>query len=641
MDLETLKEEVRARADVVDIIGRVVKLRKASGAWKGLCPFHQEKTPSFNVNPRRQTYHCFGCGVGGDVFKFVMEYEHLDFMGALEKLADQTGVPFELDGSRGSGNLKRRLLDLHERAAAYYREALTSGPEGDAARNYLASRELAADTPENFRLGYAPDSFNTFLALARDWGFSDQEIEASGMVGVSDRPGDRDKYYDRFRERLMFPIRDEQGRVIGFSGRAIPPSEAKAKYLNSPETLLFKKSRVLYGIDKARRAMTEKRRAVLCEGQLDVIRCHESGIVEAVAAQGTAITGEHAGILKRYSDEVVLLLDADSAGVKAALRSAEALLGAGLTARVASLPEGEDPDDLVRKHGGAKLREIVEAADPFVVFQIRTLVAREGEITETSRLRVARAVMETISLVGEAVHREELIRQAAGALGMREEALRQDLKPAAAVRAALAAPSGRTGGGFGGARTVRAPRPALPPPDAYPPSEKLLLELLLANPEGIATARELLRPRHLRHPDCVDMLEALYAVEAFTLEAVHDAARQHPAGEKLIALDHQSRLRIGGEMGTPGEALVELIVRLRREQLAREKKRVQEASRAAEAGRRTELEPDIWRISMHETQLKECGMLKDWNRARMLLGLIDMQEEEEEEEGDSEDESPK
>ncbi|MEX2605969.1 MAG: toprim domain-containing protein, partial [Kiritimatiellia bacterium] len=455
--------------------------------------------------------------------------------------------------------------------------------------------------------------------------FSEQELIDSGLFIVRDQPRDGETLFDRFRNRLMFPILDEQARVIGFSGRIIPPSEAKAKYLNSPETLLFKKSRVLYGIDKARKRMTEMRRAVLCEGQLDVIRCHESGITEAVAAQGTAVTDTHAQILKRYSDEVILLLDADAAGVKAALRSADVLLACGITTRVASLPPGEDPDDVVRKYGPKRLCELVESAEPFVVFQVKTLVGQEESITETSRLRVARQVMGSIAKVKEAVHREELIRQAAGALGMREETLRQDLQSTAALQADLPRPRTPT----------RPPRaPAVVPEgirgggrgDLIPPSEKLLIELLLSHPEGLSTARQYVQRDHLGHAEAREILAALYEVPSPTRESILDLCRDHPMGEKLIALDQRSTLRFGSELGTPEEALREIIMILRRESLNRTRKTLHEKNRTITSREeKSEIETEIWKISMHESQLKEYITLREWTKARLLLDMIDSQ----------------
>jgi len=631
MDLETLKEEVRARADIVDVVGRSVRLQKASGAWKGLCPFHDEKTPSFTVNQRRQTYHCFGCGAGGDVFKFVMEMEHLDFMEALEKLANQVGVPFELDGRRGDGNQKKRLLDLHEKTAAWFQELLHRDPRGQEAAAYLEGRKLAPATPESFRLGYAPDGFDLFLNQARSWGFSNEEIEKSGLVGVRETPRGGERLYDRFRHRLMFPIVDEQSRVIGFSGRAIPPREVKAKYLNSPETLLFKKSRVLYGIDKARKIMAEKRRAILCEGQLDVIRCHESGLTEAVAAQGTAITEEHAKILKRYADEVLLVLDADTAGIKAALRSAEVLMVAGLAVKVSSLPEGEDPDDLVRSQGPERLREVVEASAPFVQFQVRTLVQQEGEINEASRLRVARQVMETVNRVPEAIHREELIRQAAGALGMREEALRQDLRTANPP-VASAPRTSRPGQTSRGSRPSAPPPPAPPTPppasgDTPPPGEKALLELLCSAPELLNTAKSWVHPRHLLHEGTRALLDVLYHWNPNDTDSLADRAREHPRGNELFAILSSSRLTLNPDLGSPEDTLKELAVVLRRASLARNRQNLLTKQKAVPPDQQQELDAEIWRLRNLDNQLKTCFGLRDWEKASVLVQMIDLQDE--------------
>lgn len=632
MDLETLKEEVRARADVVDIIGRYVKLQRASGSWKGLCPFHQEKTPSFNVNPRRQSYHCFGCGAGGDVFKFIMETESLDFMGALEKLADQVGVPFELDGRKGSGTRKKRLLDLHEKAAAYYQELVQDPVKGEAAGTYIQGRELADTTPDAYRLGYAPKGFEILLKLARSWGFNEEELEASGLFSVRENPKRGERLFDRFRNRLMFPIFDEQARVIGFSGRVIPPDDSKAKYMNSPETLLFKKSRVLYGIEKARKAMTNERRAVLCEGQLDVIRCHEAGIAEAVAAQGTAVTSEHASILKRYADEIILLLDADTAGVKAALRSAEVLLETGLTVRVAALPEGEDPDDVVRSHGYKKLREIVTQAEPFVLYQVKTLVQQEGEITESSRLRVAREVMEVIAKAPQALHREELVHQAAGALGMREEALRLDLENSRREKAASTYRQPHS-----------SPKPSPEPPSSTPsalsperaesvtapPAELVLLDLLCAYPEEINTARHYLRPEHLHHPDLREVLEVFLGLPHPDRNSILDATRDHPSGSLLAELDQRPPLNLSEELGSPREAMQNLIVVLRREALVRQRTALQMRPVNGNTSPALDLDMQIFTLTNWISSLKAAsahpGKPLEWDKAKSLLDLIDGQ----------------
>ena len=625
MDLETLKEEVRARADVVDIIGRYVKLQRASGSFKGLCPFHQEKTPSFHVNPRRQTYHCFGCGAGGDVFNFIMETERLEFMGALEKLANMVGVPFELDGQKGNSSKKKQLLDLHERTAKFFEASLQNPATGKEARAYLEQRELADATPETYRLGYSPNGFDLLLKEARSWGFSEEELVESGLFSERETPRNGEKLFDRFRNRLMFPILDEQARVIGFSGRVIPPDPAKAKYMNSPETLLFKKSRVLYGIDKARKPMADQRRAVLCEGQLDVIRCHESGIAEAVAAQGTAMTPEHAKIFKRYADEVILLLDADPAGIKAALRSAEVLLEAGLSVRVATLPENQDPDDVVRKHGHRRLQEIVEAAEPFVVFQVKTLVEREGEITETSRLRVAREVMETISKAPEALHREELLHQAAKALGMREEALRLDMEATRKEAPPTPAPQ---------RAPVKAPSPSPSPepptsttPSTPPPAETAFLELLIAYPGEIETARPHLKPEHLSHPEIRELITVFYQQENPDQEGLLDAVRDLSAGERFLLAARKNPLQGEGDLGTPTEAIQNLIVLLRRESLIRSRTALQLLAPEEDSGRREQREQELFTLTSWIGSLKAVashpGKPLEWEKACQYLQLMD------------------
>lgn len=628
MDLETLKEEVRARADIVDIVGRYVKLQRASGSWKGLCPFHQEKTPSFTVNPRRQTYHCFGCNEGGDVFRFIMETERLDFMGALERLAHQVGVPFELDGARGGGTKKKRLLELHEKVATYYQEQLQDPTTGKAAMTYVRERELEVDTPSAYRLGYAPNGFEHLLGLVRSWGFEPEELEASGLFSQRDNPRNGEVLFDRFRNRLMFPILDEQSRVIGFSGRVIPPDDAKAKYMNSPETLLFKKSRVLYGIDKARKPMTENRRAVLCEGQLDVIRCHESGIAEAVAAQGTAVTEEHAAILKRYADEVLLLLDADEAGVKAALRSAEVLLKTGLSVRVAALPQGQDPDDVVRAKGNKALREIVKDAEPFVVFQVKTLVKREGNVTETSRLRIAREVMELIAAAPEALHREELLRQAAEALGMREDALRLDLE---AVRKQGSTPPRRSEPAKPHFSTRTAPKaqPASSESSSVSgtPSaaEALLVDLLCSYPEQLPLARAYLRPEHLRHPQTRQIMEILLELPSPDRNAILDAIREHPEGHLLAGVDQRNALQLEGDLGTPEEAMQNLIVVLRREALVRTRAAVQTRNAGSDQDRELQLFTLTHWIAGLKSVASHPGKPLEWEKAQALLTLMDQQ----------------
>lgn len=612
MDLETLKEEVRARSDIVDVIGRYVKLQKAGAHHKGLCPFHQEKTPSFHVDPRKQSYYCFGCHAGGDVFSFVMEYEKVDFMGAMERLANQAGVPFQLDrGSGRKGPSKEKLIEIHEQTAQWYEAMLWSEAEGQEGRAYLEKRKLDEETARNFRVGYAPDSFERLLARLRDSGFTDAEIEASGLVSVREEARDGERFYDRFRGRLMFPIRNELSQVIGFSGRVLRSEQSPAKYVNSPETLLFKKSRVLYGIEQARPRIAAGRKALLCEGQLDVIRCHEAGLDYAVAAQGTAITEEHAQILKRYADEVILLLDADTAGVKAALRSAEALLQAGLVLRVASVPAGEDPDSLVIHAGPQALHNVVKDAESFILFQIRTLLAAEEEINETSRMRVVRAVVDTISLAPEAAMRESMIHVASEAMGIRPEALRQDVQP---VRR-MAQPT-----------ALRAPQPAKaasPRLNRLPTREDLLLELLGRHPELIAHAKPYLRPEHFAGGESRELLKVVLSAEPCTEGGLRDAFRDHPLGPRFHELMMRKRALSSEESLHPERALEQMVLMTREEALKRRQDFLQEEHAGAGADRKAELEMEIWQLTLVARKLKECRMADQWDTAITLLELYD------------------
>src|SRR5438552_1931068 len=360
-------EQIAAANDIVEVIGSYFPLKRAGANFKALCPFHQEKTPSFTVSPSRQTFHCFGCGVGGSVFRFVMDYEHTDFPSAVHKLAAQVGIT--VVEARGAADedrqyeARRTLLKLHAEAAEWFHNNLIKKEVGDAARKYLRARGITVETAKRWQLGYAPDGWDAFGSWARGRGYDVRDLIASGLVKVKDesdstasegsgtalRTAHAKASYDRFRGRIMFPICNDVGEVIAFSGRLLEDEQGAAKYLNSPETGLFRKGSVLFGLDKTKRALIDANCAVVCEGQLDLISLFESGITNVVAPQGTAFTESQARILKRFVNEVVLCLDADVAGKRAAERSLDALLQNDLIVRVAEMPAGEDPDSLVRR----------------------------------------------------------------------------------------------------------------------------------------------------------------------------------------------------------------------------------------------------------------------------------------------------
>ena len=432
-------EQIAAANDIVEVIGSYFPLKRAGANFKALCPFHQEKTPSFTVSPSRQMFHCFGCGAGGSVFRFVMDYEHIDFPAAARKLGARCGITV-VEKFRGGAlgdeererELRRRLLKLHAEAAQWFHENLLKRELGEAARKYLKQRGIMAETAKRWQLGYAPDEWNAFGSSAREQGYDLRDLIASGLVKTKDesasttsqRPGSAlstapaTTAYDRFRGRIMFPIRNDIGEVIAFSGRLLKDEEGAAKYLNSPETPLFRKGRVLFGLDKSKRALIEANCAVVCEGQLDLISLFEAGITNVVAPQGTAFTEGQARILKRFVNEVVLCFDADAAGQKAAERSLDALLQNDLIVRVAQMPVGADPDSLVRREGKEAFeRRIAEARD-FFDYWIERETATVDLGSFGSKIQLARRLAETVSRVRDPLMRGQVISKVSARLGV-------------------------------------------------------------------------------------------------------------------------------------------------------------------------------------------------------------------------------
>lgn len=456
-------EDIRSRNDIVDVIGTYFTLKRAGTSFKSTCPFHKEKTPSFHVNPQRQIYHCFGCGAGGDVFKFLMQKEGVDFGTAVRMLAEKAGIRLEFEDGKENpqASIKESLYRLHLELAQFYQRCLTTMKNAEPARRYLHDRDLPAPILEEFMIGYAPDRWDACLQWAEKKGYPTELLETAGLIiKRPNAPG----YYDRFRNRITFPICDEQNRVIGFSARALVSDGQGAKYVNSPETPLFLKSRVLYALSKARTHILETHEAIVCEGQIDVIRCHQAGFQTAVAAQGTAFTEEHARILKRYADSVCLVFDSDRAGQDAAVRAAGVFLETGLAVRVAALPAGEDPDSLIRKQGADAFRRVLDAAGSASAFQIRMLQARDNTPGEASVMRIAQAVLQNILRSPNAVQRARLIQEAADLLQVPINALQEDLTRMlrrSAPRAREAAPPP---GPEPGQATPLQPDPKTPPP---------------------------------------------------------------------------------------------------------------------------------------------------------------------------------
>ncbi|MGA3182206.1 MAG: DNA primase [Verrucomicrobiota bacterium] len=421
-------EQIRAASDIVDVIGGYIPLKRAGTNFVALCPFHREKTPSFNVSPQRQFFHCFGCHKGGDVFTFVREYENIDFIDAVRRLAERARIPIETDpqGARPEArHLKDQLLLIHEQITQRWQAALANDASGQIARDYLAKRGVAAEAVQLFRLGYAPEAWDDTVNWAKSKHFEPAIVEQSGLIL---RKEGASHYYDRFRGRLIFPICDEQGRVIGFSGRVLSGDEKTAKYVNSPESPIFTKGKVMFGLDKSKRAILDARCAIVCEGQLDLIACFMAGVKNVVAPQGTALTGDHARILKRYADEVVLCFDSDSAGQNAAARSLDSLLAPGLAVRVASIPTPHDPDSYIKEFGGPAFRQLIQNAQGFFDYYLDRLCAGNDLSGDRGRRAVVQAMSEAAHKTGSAVLLDTYAQKTALRLGVPADAVRNEFR---------------------------------------------------------------------------------------------------------------------------------------------------------------------------------------------------------------------
>lgn len=417
-------EQIKARLSIVDVIGSYLKLEKAGINFKACCPFHNEKTPSFFVSPNRDSYHCFGCSKGGDIFSFVQDIEGVDFVAALKSLAERAGV--ELTPERNENkSVKDRLHELLDKATSFYSEQLSKAP---LVRDYLHSRGLSDATIEKFSIGYVGDAWRTIVTYLRDQGFTDSEIEQSGLAIKGElKPGQREApFYDRFRSRAMFPIRDNSGRVVGFSGRIYGSAdETVAKYINSPQTALYDKSRALYGFDVAKLAIRQQNMCVLVEGQMDLVLSHQAGVNNAVAVSGTALTEEHLRNIRRLADTLVMAFDGDGAGIRAAKRAIEMALLLEFEVKVAELPDGKDPADLVRENPDQWLIA-VEQAKHVIDFYLAVLARKETDQRALGKV-VREEVLPYVARLASRLDQAHFVKKISQMLGIGEQPIWQEV----------------------------------------------------------------------------------------------------------------------------------------------------------------------------------------------------------------------
>jgi DNA primase len=486
---DAIREQIRAANDIVDVIGSYLPLKRAGANFVALCPFHKEKSPSFNVNPHRQIFHCFGCHKGGDVFTFVKEYENIPFPDAVKRLAERAKIPLEMDNSpaqQQSRHLKDVLLHIHEQITQRWQNALANEAAGQIARDYLAQRGVSEEAVKLFRIGYAPEVWDDTVNWSKSKGFDLAAMEQSGLIL---RKEGTDHHYDRFRGRLIFPICDEQGRVIGFSGRVLSGDQKTAKYVNSPETPIFTKGKVFFGLDKSKRAVLDAKSVIVCEGQLDLIACYMAGVQNVVAPQGTALTGDHARILKRYADEVVLCFDSDNAGQNAAVRSLDSLLASGLAIRVAVVPAPHDPDSFIKESGGEAFRELISKAGGFFDYYLNRLCATNDVNSDKGRVTILQEMAEAVHKTGNVVLIDTYAQKTAFRLGVSPEAVRAEFKKASRSKSAAPIVPGDE------ANSIET-NPNRVPPNTQ---EHWFMKLMFLQEEGIDWVHAHLEPNWIQH----------------------------------------------------------------------------------------------------------------------------------------------
>lgn len=412
-------EEVRSRSDIVSVIGRYVRLKRAGSGYTGLCPFHNEKTPSFHVNPARQMYKCFGCGVGGNVLTFVMEYENLTFPEAMEMLAQEAGIELpkqELTAQqKQQESLRQTLLEINKKAARYY-FALLKSPRGKPGYDYLTGRGLSDETILHFGLGYAGQGGGELYQYMKKEGYSDSVLKETGLFKMDERGA-----YDKFWNRVMFPIMDANNRVIGFGGRVM--GDAKPKYLNSPETKIFDKSRNLFGLNYAKRG--KRSNMILCEGYMDVIALHQAGFTNAVASLGTAFTEQQANLIRRYTDEVLLTYDSDGAGIKAAMRAIPMLRRAGITGKVIHMEPYKDPDEFIKNLGAGEFEKRMEEAQNSFFFEIEVIKKNYSMSDPEQKTKFIHETARKLLVFEDKIQRDNYLEAVAARYNIKTEDLRQ------------------------------------------------------------------------------------------------------------------------------------------------------------------------------------------------------------------------
>lgn len=555
-------EEVRARTDIVELISEYLPLQKRGKNYFALCPFHLEKTPSFCVNPERQVYHCFGCGVGGNVFTFLMEYEKLSFLEVVQTLARRAGVALPRVGDESRKPEEYDALYRANRFAANYYHWILQKRVGQKARDYLKARGLGEEVIKRFWLGYAPPGWDNLLRAAGGKSIPPEVLLRAGLILSREGGG---SYYDRFRDRIVFPIFTPGGRVVGFGGRVSEDVSGQPKYINSPETPIYSKGKTLYGLPQSRDAIRNSKKAILVEGYTDLLSLFQAGFENVVATLGTALTLDQARLLARYADEALLVYDADPAGVKAALRGAGVLLEAGLDVKVAPLPLGTDPDNFVRREGKERFLNLLDGALSFVDFALQAIRQEVDLSTVEGMSKAINVVAELLGRVKDGVKRRLWVRRVADTLSVEEGVILHSLSRF----------RGRKG--YGGEWW---PETSVPRREVDP-AELELLRLMLGDRETVKVVRNHLDPKDLEDGVVKEVVEVLFELvdEGGTMEPATLINMVNGAAAKRLipqlALDQ-------GHPDKREKLLSDCILSIQRKGIARKLKRIQEELRLAQ-----------------------------------------------------------
>jgi DNA primase len=518
-DRAALKDRIKEANDIVDVVGKYVALRQKGPTHKGLCPFHDDHDPSFTVDPRRQTYRCWACNKYGDVFSFVQEIEHVGFVEALEMLARWAGISLENQRFAKHGPGRARMLDVVGWAAEQFKQCLLDATVAEPARLYLGERKLSGDTVRRFGLGFAPPQGEWLLAKAVE---AKQPLDLLEQVGLIAKRDSGNGYYDRFRDRVIFPIRDMRGQTVGFGGRVLPTSTNPAKYYNSSDTILFKKSDQLYGIDHARGDAIKAGYLAVVEGYTDVLMAHQMGVTNVVATMGTALNDRHVRKLRNVVQRVVLLFDADAGGNTGVDRALEVFVRQNLDLRIAGLPDGLDPCDLLVQQGPEPLRQALEKAEDVFEFKLRRVFEQSQQGGIDGQNRAVEQMLGVLALTNElsSVKMQMMVNRIAHRLYLKEETLWKRVRELNASRQQDSRPQGP--------ETLRSKQESAAPahePSVPAPFEADLLKILLAEPALVARASKELASSQIEHAGVRKMVEGLYRLLAEGLSADLDNLR--------------------------------------------------------------------------------------------------------------------